>query len=242
MDLFTQLMAFEETVAYRTLPPAGLPPFRHVVGSRPVLISAPHATRHTRNGNKKMEEEFTASFAHYLAKNTNSHALFNHWEIPEDPNWDQESNYKRELAQIVDDHQIEIVIDLHGMTNRHNLGVAVGTMNGRACPGYESPLRQAFVDTGFHEVKIDDLSSLQKQGWDRLIFDHPRFTGGIKSHTVTRFAVEKLEIPAMQIELCSAGRLVYRGPHDGWPFHYFGDTKGIKATMQALETFVGSIV
>ena len=241
MDVIDQLLAFEKTVCYRRLPPANEPSFLHLAGSRPILISAPHATRHTRGQSKKMEEEFTAAFAACLAQNTNSHALLNHWEISEDPNWDQESSYKQELAQLVETHQIELVIDLHGMTNRHNLGVAIGTMNGRACPSYEDPLRWSFARSRFHEIGLDDLDGLERPSWERFIFDHPRFTGGIKSHTVTRYAVEELGIEAVQVELCSAGRIVHRGPHDGWPFHYFGDKAGIQATVQALEIFISEL-
>lgn len=185
-----------------------------------------------------MEEEFTAGMAQLLAQRTNSHALFNRWEILEDPNWDQSSSYKNKLAQIVDAHQIELVIDLHGMTNRHNLGIAIGTINGRACPGFEPLLSQALIDARFHEVKLDELATLERPRWDRFVFDHPRFTGGVKSHTVTRFTVEELNIPAVQIELTSAGRIVYRGPHLGWPFHYFGAKEGVQATVQALEHFI----
>lgn len=238
MDLLDRLTELENRVSYRTLPPAGEPSFSHLAGSRPILISAPHATRHTREQSKKMEEEFTAAFAVCLAQSTNSHALFNRWEIPEDPNWDVQSSYKNKLASIVESHQIDLVIDLHGMTNRHNLGVAIGTMNGRACPNYEDLLRHAFSQSQFHEIGLKDLDRLKKQSWQRFIFDHPRFTGGIKSHTVTRFAVEELQIEAVQIELCSAGRIVHRGPHDGWPYHFFGDRSGIQATMQALARFV----
>ncbi|MFK7802529.1 MAG: hypothetical protein AB8G95_12920 [Anaerolineae bacterium] len=205
------------------------------------MISAPHSTRHTRQGNTKLEEEFTAAFAHVLAKNTRCHAIFNEWEIPGDPNWDKKSAYKTKLAQIVDEHQIELVIDLHGMTNRHNLGIAIGTMNGRACPGYEPLLAQALAQANFNEITLDQLDTLHQPRWDRFVFDHPRFTGGIKSHTVTRFAVEQLDVAAVQIELTSAGRMVYRGPHSGWPFHYFGEKEGIQATMQALENFVASV-
>lgn len=187
-----------------------------------------------------MEEEFTAAMAQVVAKSTNCHALFNQWEILGDPNWDETSSYKNKLAQIVEEHQIEMVVDLHGMTNRHNLGIAIGTMNGRACPGFEPLLTQALTEANFHEVKLDELDTLQQPRWNRFIFDHPRFTGGIKSHTVTRFVVDELNIPAVQVELTSAGRMVYRGPHEGWPFHYFGTKEGVQATMQALETFVVS--
>lgn len=244
MDLLESLKQFEEEVAYRTLPPAGTPSFQHQIGARPVLISAPHATCHTRNGTKKMEEEFTYGVARHLAQATGAHTFLNRWEIAEDPNWDQTSIYKQTLSEITKKHDIQLVIDLHGMTNRHQIGVAVGTMNGRACPDHESMLEQTFVQAGFQSIKpnqLNDLASIQGANWQRLVMNHPRFTGGIKSHTVTRFVVDELNLPAVQIELTSSSRIPYRGPHDGWPFHYFGEAEAIQATMQVLTDFINRL-
>ncbi len=241
MDVLTRLRQLEEGVAYRSLPPENKLSFAHDIGSRPVLISAPHATCHTRNGAKKMEEEFTFAVARHLAQATGSHAFFNRWEIAEDPNWDVDSTYKQALGQIVEKHDIQLVIDLHGMTNRHQIGVAVGTINGRACPQHEPLLEQTFVDAGFVSIKptlLDNLPSRPEPQWKRLVMNHPRFTGGVKSHTVTRFVVDELQIPAVQIELTSASRIPYRAPHNGWPFHYFGEAEAIRTTMQTLTEFI----
>ena len=241
MDILQRMQQLESGTAYRQLPPVDTPSYVHESGRRPILISAPHATCHTRNGVKKMEEEYTLGVARTLAQITNCHAIFNRWEIDEDPNWDQESNYKQALRQIVLENDIQFVIDIHGMTNRHQIGVAVGTMNGRSCPDQEPILEQAFVESGFLSINpqnLDNLPSLPKPSWQRLVMNHPRFTGGIKSHTITRFVVDELKIPAAQVEITSAARIPYRGAHDGWPFHYFGEAEAIKATMQALADFV----
>lgn len=241
MDVLEQLKQLESSIAYRTLPPAGYEPFNHIIGRHPILLSAPHATCHTRNGWKKMEEEFTYSFARCLAERAGCHALFNQWEIDEDPNWDQDSRYKNRLAAIVQKHNIKLVIDLHGMTNRHQIGVAIGTINGRSCPEHEPLLESAFVDSGFRSLHLSELDRFEQDSephWQRLVMNHPRFTGGVKSHTVTRFVVDELQVPAAQVEITSAARIVYRGPHDGWPFHYFGEKEAIRSTMQALQNFV----
>ena len=242
-ELLARLQQLETEVAYRSSPPDGTPPFVHHLGKRPVLISAPHATCHSRNNSRKMEEEFTYSFAKHLAMSTGCHAFLNRWETTEDPNWDSQSVYKNELAAVVQAHHIEFVIDLHGMTNRHNIGIAVGTINGRSCPDHELDLQQAFLRNQFCAVAIDELEGIgERPGdkWRRLVMNHPRFTGGVKSHTVTRFVVDELQIPAAQVELTSAARIPYRAPHDGWPFHYFGQAEAIHATTQALEAFIST--
>ncbi|MEM8859244.1 MAG: hypothetical protein AAGD96_13035 [Chloroflexota bacterium] len=225
-------------MSYRTQPPTNKPSFQIVKGRRPILLSAPHATKHTRNGHSKMEEEFTGGLALLLAEQTGCHVIYNRWESPDDPNWDQESEYKKQLAQIVQDEDIKLVVDLHGMTNRHKIGVALGTINGRACPDYERPLQDAFVRAGFRKIAINSLSDLKLQEWDRLVVNHPRFTGGIKSHTITRFASQTLGVQAAQVEVTSTARIVYREPHDGWPFHYFGEREAIRTMIRALVGFL----
>ena len=238
MDLLDRLCELEEPMSYRTPPPADQPSFKVIRGQRPILLSAPHSTKHIRKGHSKMEEEFTGGLARLLAEQTGCHAIYNEWSTTGDPNWDQQSVYKQRLAQIVAQEKIKLVVDLHGMTNRHKIGVALGTINGRACPDYERPLQEAFLSSGFDDLPVDQLPNLKVQQWDRLVVNHPRFTGGIKSQTITRFASQTLGVQAVQVEITSSARIVYREPHDGWPFHYFGEHDAIKATIGALAGFL----
>ncbi|MEM9777902.1 MAG: hypothetical protein AAF902_25215 [Chloroflexota bacterium] len=241
MDLIGRLSALEEPIAYRKPPPVGQLPFKVTTGIRPILLSAPHSTRHSRNGKHKMEEEFTAGLARLLAEETGCHAIYNQWETADDPNWDQQAVYKKHLAKLVERQDIKLVIDLHGMTNRHKIGVALGTINGRACPDYERPLQQAFLAAGFEDIPVGELLTLTTSSWGRLVVNHPKFTGGIKSHTITRFASQTLGVQAVQVEITSSARIVHRGPHDGWPFHFYGEPNAIYATISALSQFLEKV-
>ena len=238
MRLLDELTQLESGIDYRNRLSEAGKPFQFEYGDRPILLSAPHATTHTRSGDEKMEEEFTAGVVRYLAKMCDCHAIFSTHLQDEDPNWDEDSAYKNAIADAVERHGIQAVIDIHGMTNRHNIGVALGTMHGRSLVNLELSPVQPFLDVGFEHVAISSLETLSSPDWRRVVVDHPKFTGGLRSHTVTRFVVEELGLPALQVELTSAVRIVYRGPNSGWPFEYWGDEAGIKATMRALRSLI----
>lgn len=241
MPLLDELSALEALVRYREPPEAGTTPFKSYVGFRPILLSAPHAAAHMRNGEEKMEEEFTAAFARYLAKRTGAHALFATHLSQEDPNWDVDSGYKRRLAALVDAHNIELVIDIHGMTNRHKIGVAIGTMQGQSVGVSSAELLRPFLEHNFIETPLTQLDLLTEQSWRPVVLNHPKFTGGLKSHTVTRFASQTLGIAAIQIELTSAARIVLRSPNRSWPYEYRGDPVGITSALDALTLLISRL-
>ena len=239
--LLDTLYELEKVVNYRVAPPTGVKPFCIEGGFRPILLSAPHATQHTRANEPKMEEEFTAAFARYLSAKTGCHAIYTVYRQGEDPNWDTESSYKRAVADIVKRYGIRTVVDLHGMTNRHNIGVALGTMHGRSLDQRLTDIRTPFLQNGFVETDVSELELLDNQDCFRLVVDHPKFTGGLKSNTVTRFAVEELGVQALQIELTSAIRIVHRGPHDGWPFEFRGLPEGIESATRSLLGLIDTL-
>lgn len=242
MQLLTRLTELEQAIAYRETPPKGGLPFQTELGRRSVLLSAPHAAAHLRDGEEKIEEEFTAAFARYLAQATDSHAIYATHLSEEDPNWDKAGAYKRAIAQTVAQHGIELVIDLHGMTNRHKIGVAIGTMKGKSIGVNSAELIHPFLQNQFAQLPLSQLDQLSEPSWQRVVLNHPKFTGGLKSHTVTRYVSQTLGISAIQIELTSAARIVHRSPNRGWPFEYSGKPEAICNAVQALQGLIEALV
>lgn len=240
-SLLAQLQSLETAVAYDRLPEQGAP-FRVEVGSVPVLLSAPHAAIHVRDGIEKTEEEYTAAFARYLAKRLDCFAIFATHRSAEDPNWDAQSAYKTRLADLIAAHAIGLVVDVHGMTNRHNIGVAIGTMHGQSIGVDSAELLAPFLSNHFQHIPLSQLDHLTDPSWRRVVLNHPKFTGGLKSHTVTRFASQTLGVPALQIELASAARIVHRSPNRGWPYHYQGDPVGIQHAVAALTELITTLM
>ncbi len=249
--LLEQLKHLDKHFKYRQMAPAGRNWFDVLSGSIPVLVSAPHACMHLRDDHYKLPEEYTGAIAQFLAKTCECHSIAAHFQSDEDPNWQSDGEYKQTIADIVSTHNIKWVIDLHGMTNRYHMGVAIGTMNGKSCN--PSSVVPAFTNAGFTLVSVDSLppryegapsreAQMNMHGnnhlWRNLVVDHPRFTGGLISQTVTRYATEQLGIRAAQIELASINRVVHSSANDEWPYEYMGDEAAIQSTVQALQNLI----
>lgn len=237
--LLDQLNAFEKPIAYFRTPPQGRDSFVWQNGRIPLLISAPHATAHSRRGKIKGEEEYTAALAQLLAQETGAHALFTTYRSQGDPNWDVGAPYKAQLKQLIKQHDIRFVVDLHGMSNRHKFGIAVGTINGRSCPNRESIIAHTFESNKFTRLSQKKAKSYNKLQWRGFVMNHSRFTGGLVNHTITRFVSETLGISAVQIELCATIRIVHRDK-DFLPA-FTGNPQGIKQAYLALANLIQKI-
>jgi hypothetical protein len=236
--MMARLLSFESQQNYRAHAEGAW--FEVIRGGVPVLLSAPHACMHHRDGAGKMEEEFTGAIARYVAEVTGCYAITATHMATEDPNWQIDSAYKRAIAALHNEVNLRFVVDLHGMLNRHQMGIAVGTMLNRSCQ--HADIVPAFAAHGFTETPLDSLSADATVPFQRrLVVNHPRFTGGVRNHTVTRFASDTLGIPAVQIELASIARVVYSPPTDDWPQAYTGDKPTIASAVHSLQALTGNL-
>ncbi len=233
-----QLDHLESDIRYHAPPDDGQPPYAHVLGTLPVLLSAPHGAAHRREDRYKDEDEYTAALARLLGKHTSAHVLYAWARSESDPNWDRRSPYKETLRSVVADHDIGFIIDIHGMSNRHKFGIAVGTMRGRSCPAQETLILKTLQEQGFQPSMAQEARTFDSLQWDRYVLNHGRFTGGITSHTVTRFAAEELRIASVQFELCSSLRVVRRLSPGKQPPNFAGDPVAIAHTVATFERLV----
>ncbi len=150
------------------------PGLLEITGStRPhVVITAPHATNHERNGAGKVADRGTGGLAVLLAQVTGCTALVA-LDTPGDANYDLEHPFKERLADL----RPTVVIDLHGMRTRPESDVDLGTGTGPA----PSAVVAALTGSGLRVTT-------------NAVFDAMRPT------TVTAFAQE-LSIPAVQVEI-----------------------------------------
>ncbi len=251
-ELLSALHRLEAEMHPRRIAADGEPWFNCLHGEVPVLVSAPHACRHMRQGKEKMSEEYTAALAIHVAAVTGCHALYTTHKSSEDPNFVNGGEYKNQVARLVAQHNIQLLIDLHGMTNRHHMGVALGTIHQRTC--CHQRVAGPFEQHGFARVNARDvLPPLEftegvplphgagaEQHSNTVALDHPLFTGGVRNHTVTRFAAEQLGIAAVQVEIASVNRIVHRQSVADWPHEYRGNADGIAATVNALIALVNN--
>lgn len=229
-DWAWKLQKFEETqVRYGEDPQPGQPAFRYLPGYRPVLISAPHGACHWRQGKWKSEDEYTAALAHLLAKQTGAHALFTVRRIQPDPNFVENCDYKLTLARLLQEHDIELVLDLHGARRGHDFGLELGTMSGVTCPDYEATIIQHLEWQG---LVRNHCRSLDRLWVNRM------FKGGGRQRTVTRFVWEQYRVNAAQVEINAHLRVVRRKSDAA----LFSEDPGFSADPVRLRRMIRALI
>lgn len=233
-DWLAALVRFEQDIHFSTPPPSGASPYVFLQGSAPLLLSAPHSTIHMRNGRTKRADGFTGPFVQLLHRLTGAHALFANHRLASDPNWDKYSPYKSLLKRAVRQHGVRFVIDLHGMSNWHKVGMALGTINGRSCPDEMPLIKQTLDQHGFQTLSIREARNLPGLNWQTVVINHPRFTGGVSNYTVTRYVSDCLHVGAIQLELCSTIRVVFEKDKKS-PDQFDGHGAATRAAISALR-------
>ncbi len=241
-DTLERLIALEHEVFYNEPPRDGEQPFAYQPGHLPILLSAPHGAEHLRNGRFKDEDEYTASIARLVAENTGAHVLYSYAQSNSDPNWDRHAPYKEQLGEIVADSDIRFVLDIHGMSNRHKFGLALGTIRGRSCPDHEALIVRTLEANQFRPATIVEAKAFDRLQWDRFVVNPPRFTGGVSSYTVTRYVSQELRVAGAQLELCSNLRVVERRSPSKRPQRFAGDPAAIVHIIETLEHLVHTLV
>ncbi len=240
MDLAALREAEARIVFYDQPAPSGTSPVCLLEGSQPILISAPHSAQHWRHGQWKQEEEYTAALGYLLHQETGAHFIFGQYLLNPDPHDDDDKgHYKRRLDEVFASTPIRLVLDLHGARGDRDFGVAIGTIRGETFDPYESRLIESFEQHGF---RSDPECSL-----DRLVTNHPRYTGGVLQPTITRYVWQQHHIPAAQIELISWVRIVERlssasNAKNGLAPYFRGDGFRILHVYSALCAFVQAIL
>ncbi|HEX3036386.1 MAG TPA: gamma-glutamylcyclotransferase family protein [Thermodesulfobacteriota bacterium] len=155
-------------------------------GEIPILITAPHATRHVRMGIFKFQEEYTGALSIILHVLTGSHALYTHWASNTDPNYYDDAPFKRKLQKVVKKFGIKFVLDLHGTRRDWKEDIYPGIGDDREfLLGNSSYLHELEKSAKFNKLTLGGLN----------VFPASR------QMTVTKFVARNLGIPAMQIEI-----------------------------------------
>lgn len=232
-ELIVRLVEFEKEIEYRTPQTPGQPDFRYTPGSIRVLISAPHGAAHTRNGQIKAEDEYTAGMARLIAELTGAHVIYA-WRLSDsDPNFNFHAPYKLALKEIVQVNRIKFVIDLHGCSPERAFGIALGSMRGQSCPMELPNILKALEANGY---------SPSGRGLYHVDVDHTfSGSGGDHHQTITRYAYEVLGVHSLQIELNAHVYVPHRMPDatQKQPFH--GNPELIMRTIEALTAIVRSV-
>ena len=102
-----------------------------IEGQFPVLVTAPHAVAHERDGKMRFAEPATAWLAQQLAERCGATALIKTDEDTVDPNADESSPFRDQAVALVAETGIRAGIDLHQMSSEREDQIILGTGRGR---------------------------------------------------------------------------------------------------------------
>lgn len=95
-----------------------------------ILISAPHGVSQIRLGKYKAKEIGSITTALYLCKTNNTDLIAKTQSNNDDANWDEISDYKESIRNIVNKNKTKYLIDIHGLSSKRsediNLGIHLG--------------------------------------------------------------------------------------------------------------------
>lgn len=171
----------------------------YIKGDFPLIITAPHSTVHKRMGKLKRQEFYTGSLSAMLHSLTGCHVLYTNRLMELDPNFYDESPFKRRLAEIIEENSIKCLIDLHGTGLERDYEIYPGVG----------------IDKEFllsHDNFLDELEShasingISVGGLD--VFP------AAKQMTVTKYAARKFKVPSIQVEINKKLREPEKNPQD----------------------------
>ncbi len=171
---------------YREPPPEGSSGLTFLRGEIPILVTAPHATRHLRMGKLKYQEEYTGMLSVILHTLTGSYALYTHWASGVDPNFYDDAPFKSKLLNVVRKFGIGFILDLHGTRREWSDDIYPGVGNNR----------EFLFGNDFYLYKLQEAS--ESNG---LVLGGLYVFPASTQMTITKFVARNLEIPAMQIEI-----------------------------------------
>lgn len=155
-----------------------------VEGKIPVLVSVPHAVSHTRDAVDKPAELNTDVLGFLMCEHTGCH-LFVNAGVDGDPSYDASSVYKDLLLKYVQDHDVAMVIDIHGASAKRDFDFELGTAGGKNIRGFDECV-SAFMT----------LSSLENK---KTIVDKCFPANG--PTRVASYISAQAAVPALQIEI-----------------------------------------
>ncbi len=151
---------------------------RYQTGTRAVLLTAPHATIHQRDGVRKAADLRTGSLVELLSVRTGASFLATSTAQPFDANWDVPSTpFHDKLRELYTPNHF--VIDVHGMSDSHGsdiciaLGPAPGSRAQIVAERFAAAARKAgfrvSVNTPFDARRTTTITSyIQSQGGDAM--------------------------------------------------------------------------
>ncbi|MDD2180872.1 MAG: hypothetical protein PHW32_00705 [Bacilli bacterium] len=163
--------------------------YTYIKGVIPILLSAPHTVNHFTNGNKKKAELLTGGLVKLLHQLTGCHIIYKNKNDGYNFNNDGSgfaTTYKNKIIEIINDEEIELFFDIHGMAEDRYLDIDLGTDYGDNLNNFKlipETIKLFFEEQGIMNVGFNQLFPASFQ------------------RTVTKTTSTLTKIPAVQIEI-----------------------------------------
>lgn len=128
-------------------------------GDVPILFSAPHTMLQKReDGTVKYNEPYTKAILLYLNKHFKTYAIIKNNDTGIDSNRDNYDKYNVEMRRLIKEHNIKLVIDLHGASKERDFDVEFGTLNNLSADfSTIKELEEAFIENGITNISHNSL-------------------------------------------------------------------------------------
>ena len=123
-------------------------------GTIPILFIASHTMKQIReDGTVKLNEPYTKAIALYLNKHFNVNCMIKISDTGLDANRDNRDEFKIEMLRFIKDHNIKLVIDLHGAEKLREFDIEFGTLNNLSADfSTIKELEEAFTENGISNI------------------------------------------------------------------------------------------
>lgn len=205
-SVFEQVQKMEKRFSRNKYDGGGRRPFRFDEGTLPVLVSAPHAVNHFRNGKIKRADLLTGGIARYIAAKTGCHCVFSARFSKTDPNFDSNVNganaYQEALSRYVSEKGVRIVVDLHGAAETRPYLVEIGTAPSAKGPGEPMDDNCSLRGHSFVALLIRYSMEYVFRGpiEKEVCVQNVLFTGA-EQNTVTKYVSSSAKVSAVQLEI-----------------------------------------
>ncbi|MBQ9035439.1 MAG: hypothetical protein IJ099_05710 [Alphaproteobacteria bacterium] len=210
-DLFEQIEINEKIFSANNYDAYGDENYKIIEGTIPVMLSAPHAANHFRNGQKKWADLYTGGIALYLQQITGCHLIYNACFTEKDPNFDapKSNNYQIKLKNYIkkmeqNGQPICVLLDLHGSATTREYAVELGTAPNPSLTEIEknADLTSLHGHKFVEDIVINsfkehfyELNTVKKSVWKNKIFS----AGG--TNTVTKNISDSTKTDCLQLEI-----------------------------------------
>jgi hypothetical protein len=164
--------------------------FKTIIGSKPILLSAPHVYAHRRpklSMAYKIGEPLTDIIVEGVCKEIKSFGIVLTDESDMDYNYHKEKSnpYKKEIRNLVEKENIKYFVDIHGLKDGNNYDIAIY---------YPSKF---FKSIQLSRKVKEGLSKGALRGSSIPVFRLPED----HQESLTLFTASELRIPSIQIEV-----------------------------------------